>query len=164
MWNGIADALCMAAFLAGLSGCSDKNEAGDSGSGAPVLGEAIVEPSCSPDDGMAYTFMFGLSERSCGVDAPEADEWMRISIWANLDELGGSSWDVSSDSDEGGVWFFGEGGTDEFVDASVGELYANQWGVSDGVTGTYEVTLSDGTERSGSFDALLCMDEDPECG
>jgi hypothetical protein len=32
------------------------------------------------------------------------------------------------------------------------------------VTGRYELTLPDGTERSGTFDALLYLDVDPECG
>jgi hypothetical protein len=53
---------------------------------------------------------------------------MRISIWDDLEELGESTWDVSSDSDEGSVWFYEAGAGDDFGDAIQGSLYANQWG------------------------------------
>lgn len=148
-------ALSLAALpLLALSACTGTADSGD-----PVDGDATVTPDCAPDDGSAYSFDIGLDDGAC--DAVPTGSWLRVVLWANLDPMAGSSWDLDPASGLAQVQLFvGDGST--WLTQTGGTFTVDTW-TSDGATGSFDVFLEDGTHLTDEFDALYC-DAAPMCG
>ena len=68
----------------------------------------------------------------------------------------------------GSVWYYPGSGTPEWLNATMGSITIDTWnpfgGIDYGITGSYKVTLTDGTEVQGTFEALWCQVDDLMCG
>lgn len=127
----------------------------DTGGGqgeASKYGEA-----CAPDDGPAVEFQIGLDVRACTGVFPEDAPLFRIVLFQGVDlPLGEHVLD-------GGLGFaYLDKGDGMPVTGMVGNITVTAK-TSDGLLGTYDVTLDDDTHLSGTLDALYCP-QDVLCG
>lgn len=125
-----------------------------SGDGEP----AKYSESCAPDDGPAVEFSIGIALRECAADFPEDAPILRVLLYRGVNELPVGAYPL--DGGNGFASLDTGDGTPETGDVGTVTITSV---TADGVVGTYDLTLSEGTELSGSFDAIYCP-QDVLCG
>jgi len=149
--------------------CSSVSEASNGPSG-----NSTVEPSCGPADGEAYAFKIGFNAKACGESAEKGEPWVRIEIWdeSKFPIKAGAIFDLGDSASNimgsGSLAYYPGSGTPVWLTATSGTLNIETWnpfgGIDYGVIGSYKVTLSDGSELEGSFEALWCQVDELMCG
>ncbi|MBK7827422.1 hypothetical protein [Nannocystis sp.] len=142
------------------------SEASASGSSSaasePTTGGVAADPAkygqaCAPDDGSAVEFSIGIAARECTADFPEDAPIFRITLYQ------GVALPVGEHKLDGGLGFaYLDDGNGMPVTGDSGSLTITAE-VADGYLGAYNVTLSDSTVLSGSFEAIYCP-QDVVCG
>ena len=137
-------------------------------------GHSTVEPTCGPADGEAYTFKIGLNSNACGESVEEGQPWIRIEIWdeSKFPPAAGQTYDLGTASTNimstGAVMYYPGSGIPVWLNATSGSITLETWNpfgaIAYGVTGSYNVTLTDGTELQGTFEALWCQIDELMCG
>ncbi len=152
---------------------SETSEGATSDSEGPPLdngpsGDATVDNSCAPDDGLAWAFRIGLTA-ACDAAQPDPSEpYVTINIYDSAlfeTPVGTTSewtdWMLASGS------YAPEGSEGEIQSASAGSLHIESWEgqgeVGSTLSGWYTLTLGDDTQIGGSFTATFCGG-DPMCG
>lgn len=145
----------------GMGGASGQGGAGGASAGTPVEGQAVLTPSCAPNDGKAFTIEIGLAERSCTA-SPMAS-LLRLSFWTHVDMPAGNTWNLSPNIGEGQGNYTPASDPANFIGVDSGTLKMDVW-TADSASGNYDVILMDGTHLSGSFDAIPCLMNPAMCG
>lgn len=145
----------------GASSGTSSGPSSSSGSGTDTGGDpgapSTYGEACAPDDGPAVEFKIGLDVRACTGVFPEDAPIFRIVLFQGVDLP------VGEHKLDGGFGF-------AYLDKGDGMPLSGMTGAltvsaktADGLVGTYDVTLEDSTQLSGSFDALYCP-QDVLCG
>lgn len=133
---------------------TSETETGD----PPVQGKpATYGEACAPDDGPAVEFKIDLAERKCDSDWPEDVPFLRIVLFKGVDLQPGEH---SLTGGWGFVWY--DDGSGQPISGDVGVVVIDEV-TADGLRGSYDVSLSDSTPLSGTFDAIYCP-ADVLCG
>jgi len=135
---------------------------------APESGFAvdIVEWSCGPADGPAFTLKLGgaYDPETCTIDFDTRN--LTISIF--LDELAVEAPVTFSFGGEElrGSGQMCPGGEGACLTATAGTVHVQTWTEDEGASGTFELTMDGGDPIAGGFDAVWCTPEGggPYCG
>lgn len=123
-----------------------------------LLGEPTTYgQACAPDDGPATEFRIGLALRECSADFPQGAPILRIVLFQGVPLAPGV---YNLDGGNGSAYF--DDGDGMPMTGDIGVVTITDM-TADGLVGSYDVTLTDNTQLSGSLDALYCP-VDVACG
>lgn len=130
------------------AGSSSSGSTGDTGGVTGALAKYSEE--CAPNDGPAVRFSIGLDVRECTGDFPADAPIFEITIYEPVHLAVGEH---KLDNFQGIAYF--DDGNGMPLTGMTGTLTIEAMS-ADGQIGSYDVTFSDNTHLTGSFDAIYC--------
>lgn len=127
----------------------------DTTDSTPAL--ATATPSCAPWDGTAYAFTLPITGAAECTVTPTTP-WVRIEVYdtAQVPLSAGDSYTLDNTGTTGAGWSYPTGDLGSAVLATSGNLTIDAWTEGSGGSGSWSLTLEDGSTLEGSFDATWC--------
>lgn len=153
-------ALLLAACTAG------KDTAETAAPPAPPAGSAIVQRSCAPNDGLAYTVILGLASEACEGEAGGA--YLVVDLYGDgVGDPAGHTWDLTDPTVASAHQVPEPSSPTAWLGLTAGTLTIDTFDDAGRVTGDIDVILDGGEAIAGPFDANgACITEldPPMCG